>query len=143
MTIRLRPHHFLCLLTYAGKGYSAAFVANYDAISARIGRGEALEIVEGPDDICAPLLLDSEPHCWRDSVLERDRQAIADLLELNVAIRTGERITLDAEALARMRTGFARGPTRSACTGCQWHELCSSIAAADFKGTRVQMGPPS
>ena len=26
MTIRLRAHHLLCLLTYAGKGYSPAFI---------------------------------------------------------------------------------------------------------------------
>ena len=82
MTIRLRPHHLLCLLTYSGKGYSAAFTANYDVIAGRISQGEDVLIVEGPDDICAPLLGDSEPHCWRDSVTERDRLAARDLREL-------------------------------------------------------------
>ncbi|WP_439343967.1 DUF1284 domain-containing protein [Vacuolonema iberomarrocanum] len=72
MTIRVRPHHLLCLLTYSGKGYSPAFIANYDAIAARLSKGEDIVIVCGPDDICAPLLSDSEPHCWSASVTERD-----------------------------------------------------------------------
>ena len=78
MTVRLRPHHLLCLLTYVGKGYSAAFVANYDAIARRLSRGEHIEIVDGPDDICRPLLGEPEPHCWRDSVIVRDEQAARD-----------------------------------------------------------------
>ncbi|OWU61413.1 2Fe-2S ferredoxin, partial [Staphylococcus aureus] len=40
MTIRLRGHHLLCMLTYVGKGYSPAFVENYDAMAGRLGRGE-------------------------------------------------------------------------------------------------------
>ena len=32
MTIKLRAHHLLCLLTYVGKGYSPAFTANYDRV---------------------------------------------------------------------------------------------------------------
>lgn len=145
MTIHLRPHHFLCLLTYAGKGYSPAFVANYDRIAARLAQGEDIEIVKGPDDVCAPLLSGSDPHCWRDSVVERDNKAVLDLLKLNLAVEAGARITLDADMLARMRTAFARGLTRSGCAGCEWADLCTSIAEEDFAGTRVQIGlnPPA
>jgi len=63
MTVRLRSHHLLCLLTYVGKGYSAAFIANYDAIAKRLGRGEDVLIVSGPDDICQPMLGEAESHC--------------------------------------------------------------------------------
>ncbi|TJU92322.1 MAG: DUF1284 domain-containing protein, partial [Mesorhizobium sp.] len=63
MTVRLRAHHLLCLLTYVGKGYSPAFTANYDKVVKRLGEGEAVLIVSGPDAICAPMLDEREPHC--------------------------------------------------------------------------------
>ncbi len=138
MTIRLRPHHLLCLLTYAGKGYSPAFTANYDGIAGRISHGEDLVIVEGPDDICAPLLGDPEPHCWRDSVTERDRLAARDLQELLAGpIQTGATMALVPDIVQRMRAAFATGQTRAACLGCQWSDLCSVIAAEGYRGTRV------
>jgi len=138
MTIRLRPHHLLCLLTYAGKGYSAAFTANYDTIARRISQGEEILIVEGPDDVCAPLLGDSEPHCWRDSVTERDRLAARDLYELLATpINAGARLILAPALLRRMRAAFVEKRVRTACLGCQWSALCSSIAANDYYGTVV------
>lgn len=136
MTIRLRPHHLLCLLTYAGKGYSPAFTANYDVIAGRISRGEDILIVDGPDDICAPLLGDAEPHCRRGSVAERDRLAARDLGPLLPGpIRAGVRIRLEKETVKAMRGAFAEGRARSACPGCEWNSLCSSIAANDYHGT--------
>lgn len=136
MTIRLRPHHLLCLLTYAGKGYSAAFTANYDAIAARIGDGEDVVIIAGPDDICAPLLADAEPHCHRDSVIERDRLALRDLGELLEAPpRLGEHVALEPALLRQMREAFTTGRTRAACAGCEWHSLCTTISAGGYAGT--------
>ena len=138
MTIRLRPHHLLCLLTYVGKGYSAAFTANYDAIAARIGDGEDVLIVAGPDDICAPLLNDAEPHCHRDSVIERDRLALRDLGELlAVPPRLGESVVLEPVLLKQLRAAFATGRTRAACVGCEWHGLCTSISARGYAGVIV------
>jgi hypothetical protein len=76
MTVRLRGHHLLCMLTYIGKGYSPAFVENYDAIAGNLSNGEDIEIVDGPDDICQPLLRESDCHCFNASVAVRDRLAI-------------------------------------------------------------------
>ena len=138
MTIRLRPHHLLCVLTYVGRGYSAAFTANYDAIAARIGDGEAVLIVTGPDDICAPLLADADPHCHRDSVTERDRLALRDLGELlETPPRLGEVVALDPATLKQMREAFTAGRTRAACAGCEWHGLCSGISAGGYAGVVI------
>ena len=137
MTIRLRPHHLLCLLTYAGKGYSPSFTANYDLIAERLSQGEEIEIVEGPDDVCAPLLAENDAHCWRESVIERDMQASSDIGKLGIAIETGGITKLDADLLWRMRAAFGKGLTRPACAGCEWSDLCSTIAASGFDGTRV------
>ncbi len=139
MTIRLRAHHLLCLLTYVGKGYSPAFTANYDGIAERLSRGEDILIVSGPDDVCAPLLDEPEPHCLRESAVERDRLAAADVEELLARpIRIDARLDLDAAILARMRQAFSAGPVRKACGGCEWNELCSTVAAGGYRDTRVQ-----
>lgn len=141
MTIRLRPHHLLCVLTYVGKGYSPAFTANFDAIAARLARGEPAVIVAGPDDVCAPLLGEAGAHCHRDSVSERDRRAARDAATLlGRPVETQTRLVFDAPLLARLRTAFAAGAIRSACGGCQWQALCSDIAAGGYRDVRVGAG---
>lgn len=142
MTVSLRAHHLLCMLTYIGKGYTPAFTVNYDAIMQRLNGGEDILLVDGLDDICAPLLGEADPHCWRESVIERDRQALDALSELLARpLRAGVSIVLESHHLAMMRSAFAGGETRKACGGCEWAGLCTTIAGGDFKGVRLQIAP--
>jgi len=130
------------MLTYVGRGYTPAFTANYDAIAGRLSLGEDVLIVEGPDDVCAPLLFGAEQHCFNESVLERDAQAARDVGDLlGRRIGVGERIAPDAILLARLRTAFAAGLTRAACAGCEWAGLCEAVAADGYAGVKVG-GPP-
>lgn len=139
MTVEIRPHHLLCILTYAGKGYSQAFTSNYDRIVARLNAGETVRIVDGPDAICAPVVAaEAEPHCHGDSVTRRDRDALASLAELlRRPMGVGDDFTLDAATLARLREAFASGAIRTACDGCQWSELCTTIAGRGFRATAL------
>ncbi|ARC90782.1 DUF1284 domain-containing protein [Rhodovulum sp. MB263] len=133
MTLRLRPHHLLCLLTFVGRGYSPAFTANMTASVGRLRAGEEAEIVDGPDDLCAPLLDGPEPHCHRCSVTARDRAAASAVGRLlGRTIRPGTRLRFDAGLVRRLRQAFAAGKIRSACGGCEWHELCSRVAASGY-----------
>ncbi|MCJ8140692.1 DUF1284 domain-containing protein [Falsirhodobacter halotolerans] len=142
MTLRLRAHHLLCLLTYVGRGYTPDFVANYDRIAARLAQGEDIVLVDGPDDICAPLLNGPSPHCHGDSVRARDRRAAADTGHLlGQRLDTGTRITLDAARLAALRQGFADGRLRAACAGCAWTDLCNVVSAKGYAQTRVHLAP--
>jgi hypothetical protein len=100
VTVRLRAHHLLCLLTYVGKGYTPAFTANYDVVVARLNAGEDVHLVEGPDDICAPMLADGH-HCLNASITERDRQAM-DAVAALLACRRH-----DAGARCRIRSAYA------------------------------------
>ncbi|RUU11202.1 DUF1284 domain-containing protein [Mesorhizobium sp. USDA-HM6] len=138
MTVRLRAHHLLCLLTYVGKGYSPAFIANYDKVVGRLGEGEAVLIVAGPDDICAPMLDEPEPHCLGEGAAERDELAARDVgALLGRPIQAGDRLVLDASSLAGMRKAFSSGLTRQACSGCEWSDLCSAVAGGGFHDTRL------
>ncbi|PRD43941.1 DUF1284 domain-containing protein [Phyllobacterium phragmitis] len=137
MTIRLRAHHLLCMLTYVGKGYSPAFIANYDAIAGRLAREDIL-LVAGPDDICAPLLGDDDCHCHEQTVTERDARATEAISNLLARpLRPGSRIVLDANMLSTMRRAFAAGKTRQACRECEWSELCSEVADGGFAEAKI------
>ncbi|GEO84197.1 MULTISPECIES: DUF1284 domain-containing protein [Alphaproteobacteria] len=138
MTVRLRAHHLLCMLTYIGKGYSPAFVENYEAIAALLSAGEEIELVAGPDDICRPLLGGGGAHCLGESVLRRDddaRNAVSRLL--SVTLSAGSGIVLSSALLDRLRASFATGRIRSACSGCEWSSLCDEVAAAGYVGAVV------
>jgi hypothetical protein len=139
MTIRLRPHHLLCMLTFAGKGYTPAFVANFEQVASRIAAGnEAIQIVDGPDDICSALLTEATCHCHNPSVILRDRHAaaaIGDLLQL--PIRPGANLPLHQNLLPVLREAFVTGTIRHACVGCQWKPTCDAIAENGFTETRL------
>lgn len=139
MTIALRAHHLLCVLTYVGKGYDATFVANYDAIARRIAAGEGIRMVSGPDDVCAPLCQAyAAPHCLGRRSARRDRRAARDLAPLlGRTLVPGARLRLDGEHMAYLRQAFAQQSVRAACRGCQWHALCTSVAQNGFARTRI------
>lgn len=144
MTVRLRPHHLLCMLTFVGEGYSPAFVANYRRLAGRLSAGEPIEIVSGPDDICAPLLSDEDAHCFGASVAGRDAAALADIARLlGRELETGAIIASDQALFETLRRAFSAGVTREACTGCEWSSLCDRIAQKDYAGALVmKFSPP-
>ncbi|MCS0495388.1 DUF1284 domain-containing protein [Ancylobacter sp. MQZ15Z-1] len=136
MSVRLRAHHLLCLLTYVGKGYTPAFVAHYERVVARLNAGEEAVLVEGPDEICAPML-EGGHHCLKPRIAARDGEAIEALRSvLGAELRPGARVPLGREQVSAMRIAFAAGTIRGACARCQWSELCTGVAAEGFAAAR-------
>lgn len=135
--IRLRPHHLLCMLTYVGKGYTERFTANMTAVMQRINKGERdILLIEGPDDLCAPRLNDPDDpdcHCHQEKMTRRDEAAMADL-----GVTYGDHLTLTLDLISDYRKKFAARETRSACSACQWHDLCTEVAANGFDGAVLQ-----
>lgn len=123
-------------MTYIGRGYTPAFTDNYDAIVARLGAGETIELVEGPDDICGPLLGVTNTHCHNDSVRERDRLAHLAVSE-HLGFDDLNGLILGKSILSELRTAFRAGSTRAACAGCEWSDLCDSVAGQSFAGVRL------
>ena len=123
------------MLTFVGEGYNPAFVANYRQIAARLSAGEEIEIVFGPDDICAPLLEGAAPHCLNPGPAARDEiAAIAVGRMLGMTLASGSRIHPDSRLIRRLRRNFASDTIRDACEECEWSELCSTIARRNFSG---------
>jgi len=129
------------MLTYVGKGYSPAFTDNYDKVVARLSAGEDIVIIQGPDDICQPLLNTSEPHCYQPSVDARDAQALRNIGKLLArTLQTGDVIQIDKAMLEGFRNAFVKGVTRAACDGCEWFDLCSAVSTGGYAGVKLQRG---
>lgn len=136
--IRLRGHHLLCVLTFQGAGYNKRFTANFASIVKRLNAGEEILVVAGPDDICAPIAAEADAHCELARVGERDASALDAISEMTgSALSPGTGLVLDARMVRLLRASFSRGTIRAACSGCEWHALCSGIAATGFDRTRL------
>ncbi|MFT3727011.1 MAG: DUF1284 domain-containing protein [Terricaulis sp.] len=134
--LRLRPHHFLCMLTYAGKGYTPRFVRGYDRVVMDMKRGRFVELVVGPDDICAGLSGSRKrAHCYSKDVQTRDAQTLQDFRSKRLTLTPSAPIT--AARLRRLRKAYTKGTVRSACTGCSWKRLCDSLVVQDFAGCKL------
>ena len=142
MPVRLRGHHFLCVLTYRGHGYTPAFVDNMTAIVADIAAGRPVVLSEGPDAICAGLTTECRKTCDHDcslaSTVEMDLLA-SDAVKQLLPLHSGEPFVIDANHVDLMRKEFASGSIRRACENCSWNTFCE-IAESGFTGTRL-FGP--
>jgi len=146
--IRLRPHHFLCTLTYGGAGYTPEFVTNMDAIVARLGDPSGVDvlIVDGPDDICAPMMqcrAHESFHCLNESVIERDRLTLEGLSHAVIdqpgarKFEVGATIRVTPELIRRLREEFEKRTIRAGCPGCEWEPRCTERANGKFSGAKL------
>lgn len=117
---RLRGHHLLCLLAFAGEGYSDGFVLEFARL-AQIYRNpqSMLDITVGPDDACQ-----SCPHLGPGgckSPIDGPEQAVKDLdqavLDL-LGIEPG--IHQAADLHSRLRT-IDESALHTTCKACSWY----------------------
>ncbi|EWG12819.1 DUF1284 domain-containing protein [Cytobacillus firmus] len=82
---KLRGHHLFCLLGYRGMGYSQEYVENMTRIhqTLRDNPRTWIQLVKGPDYLCAKYPNSGEYHCEHDDIYERDA-VILEKLGLNI-----------------------------------------------------------
>lgn len=124
--IKLRAHHFLCMLNFEGKGYSESFVKNFANIINRIQNGEAITIVEGPDDVCAPLRHTEHWHCDNTTVFNRDKMARMKLNEyFENSNQPEDEVCISKIFWIELKRSFSEEHNFSAaCVGCEWVDIC-------------------
>jgi hypothetical protein len=116
-----------------------------DDLMRRLGAGEEILLIEGPDDICAPWIDEATgnaeiraPHCHEPRITGRDQRAAADIGNLlGRSLGTGSSLRLDIALLAQLRKAFHSDAIRSGCGGCEWKSFCDDLSAADFAGCRL------
>ncbi|MGL4406237.1 MAG: DUF1284 domain-containing protein [Notoacmeibacter sp.] len=145
MPVNLRGHHFLCMLTYKGMGYSAEFTANMSMKIADIKNGAPVRLIHGPDDICAGLSKASMQACSHDcsarDILDMDVIA-ENAVETVLARDLSQPAPVTFDELEKLRTAYRNGSIRQACDGCSWLEICNQIVAENFSGTFLLESAP-
>lgn len=84
MELKFRPHHFLCALCFQGKGYSLAFVRNFQKIMDRLHSDDQINItVTGvTDSICTPCPSRRDTLCLSEETINTLDNAHAAALEI-------------------------------------------------------------
>jgi uncharacterized protein len=142
--VKLRAHHLLCMLTFEGMGYTETFSQKFREMLGRIEAGEPIELVDGPDEACQTILDDLEPphrHCLLARITARDRLALTAVSSvLNLPLVSGTRFVLTSGMISTLRTAFAEGRVRRACTQCQWTSICTASADTGFARSVMRHG---
>ena len=135
MSVKLRGHHLLCVLTFIVHGYSPAFSKNYKDVVRRLNAGEPVDLVDGPDEICATLIREeTEPHCFNCSVIKRDKAAVKLASQvLGSELHVGDELVLNSRLIGKMREAYAEGNFRKACENCEWVQFCAEIASSGYE----------
>lgn len=121
-SIRLRPHHGLCLLNFIGKGYGDAFTENMQRMKERLTAHPEtiIRIAEGSDDLCSCCPHRIKAHC------DSEKPPVFDARVLEAAgIRTDRQLTW-AE-LSRIMEPVRAHRLAEICGNCSWFSVCSSL----------------
>jgi hypothetical protein len=118
MKAKLRGHHLICLNFFRGEGYSEDYIRNIYFV---IGK-ENIEIVEGPDDVCAwcPYLKDDRcksPEYSDEMIQHQDSQALK-LLEFKPGMMVDRRMISDK------LPGIIEEWKAQFCVECSYRKVC-------------------
>ncbi len=144
MTVALRGHHLICVLTFCGRGYTPAFTENMIAIVDALSAGATVRIAAGADAICAPLKAGCgvDIHCGNADVAGRDERALRAVSGvLGRSLQPGDKVRFDKPTLAALRAAFSDGRLAGACAGCPWQDFCNTVATTGFAATRLTAAP--
>lgn len=121
-TLRLRPHHVLCLQTFRGSGYSREFVSGMKKILAVLKEDAetTLRIVRGCDDICLFCQNRKGDSCisLRPSVFDVLVSGRYDILPEN---------EFTWRTLLSLLPPLSQEMLDECCPNCRWLSLCRQI----------------
>lgn len=114
-----RPHHFLCALSFSGKGYSKKFINNFSGIINEIfskeGDKTLIKVKSGLDSICGPCPNHNNSTCKQKTFTDELDKRHAKILELT----EGQELTW-GEAKTRMRKNMTLPAFHFSCEQCIW-----------------------
>ncbi len=118
MKAKLRGHHLICLNFFRGEGYSKDFIRNIYAIIKK----EKLEIVNGPDEVCARCPYLEHSKCSSneytdEKILLQDKEALRLL-----GFKPGE--TVDWKIIGNKLPSIMEEWKVSFCQDCGYLKVC-------------------
>lgn len=141
--ITLRPHHLLCLRTWAGRGYSEAFTGNMDRIARllRENPDRRVLLVRGADEICAACPnLTEDGTCRSEEKVRRLDDGVTGLLEAEGTGRHSKGCSSSAgTAFGNYQlvidSRLNEFTQEKLCGECEWFTLCKVCADKRKDGT--------
>jgi uncharacterized protein len=106
---------------------------------ADISAGRPVELMHGPDAICAGLDAAGRALCNHDCAKAEtralDEMAVRDITPI-LGYLDGP-LVLNVDKIASLREAFAANTIRAACARCPWHDFCDDIVADGYVGTKL------
>lgn len=127
MIISFRPHHFLCTLCFQGRGYSPAFISNFqfivDQLHSPDGDKTQIQVVNYTDSICQPCPNRIDTTCITEEKINRLDHAHSAALN----ITANDKLTWD-EAKKRIST-LTIDQFHQICATCEWKKygICEQV----------------
>jgi hypothetical protein len=120
-SVKLRPHHLLCAVSFEGHGYSGPFVENFSKIVKQLRSNDEtiVEIVGAIDDVCLPC-----PNRI-DNSLCKDQAKIQSLDQRHsnvLHVIPGDTFTWK-EAKQKLIEKMTLEQFHKACDGCSWKPM--------------------
>ncbi|VVC77302.1 hypothetical protein AQUSIP_26290 [Aquicella siphonis] len=128
MSLRFRPHHFLCALCFQGRGYSPAFVANFQNIMQTLnsnqGENASIEVIDHTDSICNPCPNRTHKTCTSEEKIQTLDQSHTAALDF----QPGDVITWE-HAKKRIAERLTLETFHRICSPCRWKDLgiCENV----------------
>ncbi len=122
LTVKLRPHHLLCLTFFEGKGYSEEFVQRMKFIISELEKNPIVQLVEGTDQICeaCPNNYNTQYQCGDKAV--RYDEAVRTFCNLSADSRMEYQI-LHKIVLEEI---LYKGKLSMVCSDCEWSSICKN-----------------
>ena len=120
--IRLRPHHALCSMHFAGKGYNEEFARNMSAIHQRLnsGKRQMVNIIMHRDSLCEFCPHDYDYACKREEKIQELDRAVAEACH----IRSGQWLPWSELSALISEKLMPDGTLPGLCDNCEWHAVC-------------------
>ena len=118
---QFRPHHFVCFLSFQGKGYSSDFVNGVSEILATLKdnpQEKLISVVKGCDSACEKCPNRKCGKCQYDEVVSEKDDAYSELF--NIAY--GNKMSF--ADMQKIRMQIHKDDFLKICGQCQWADIC-------------------
>ena len=121
-TVRLRPHHLMCLQFFVGFGYSDDFSVNTTRILTLLESPDAprVVLVSGADDICASCPKDTCGVCSEAEMIE----ALDAFTLATTKLKVGDSGSFKDFCGVTFDKAIKTGKYRMVCKRCAWFDTC-------------------
>lgn len=123
ITLKLRPHHLLCIHNFIGRGYSDTFTAHMSEVIDMLERDPEIELVRGCDELCSACPHNLNGVCDSSGKVDRYDRGVLKACGLTCGERENWSVLSD---MVKEKV-FRAEQFERICSDCQWYGCCSTL----------------